>query len=128
MKKAIRDMTVADRVLLVTLLVFSLTGIFIVREAVPLTPEVIVEVDGRTVFTAPLDADKNVLLDCPHGKIGIEIKDRRVRINEAHCPNGLCMKEGWVSQGVIVCLPNKVVVFVGGRGNRLNKELDAVTG
>ncbi|MHB8880834.1 MAG: NusG domain II-containing protein [Thermodesulfovibrionales bacterium] len=128
MKKAIRDMTVADRVLLVLLLSVSLTGIFIVREAVPLTAEVIVEMDGRTVFTAPLDADKNILLDSVHGKIGIEIKDHRVRINEAHCPNRLCMKEGWVSQGVIVCLPSKVVVFVGGRGNRLNKELDAVTG
>ena len=49
----------------------------------------------------------------------IEIKDGRVRMLEASCPNHLCIRQGWISlEGQsIVCLPNKVVVRIEGSGN-----------
>ena len=49
----------------------------------------------------------------------IEIKDCRVRMLEASCPNHLCIRQGWISlEGQsIVCLPNKVVVRIEGSGN-----------
>lgn len=128
MKKIIRNMTLADRILFVFLLTTSLSGIFIVREALPKATDVVVEINGRAVYTAPLSIDKKVLLNTTYGDTEIEIKSSKVRIKEAHCPNQLCMKEGWISQGVIVCLPNRLVVFVGGRGKRLRKNLDAVAG
>jgi hypothetical protein len=128
MKRMIRTMTFADRLLFVFLLTASISGIFIAREALPESADVVVEINGRAVYTAPLSIDRKVLLNSICGETEIEIRSSRVRIKEAHCPNRLCMKEGWISRGVIVCLPNKLVVFVGGRGNRLKKDLDAVTG
>ena len=49
----------------------------------------------------------------------VEIKDGRVRMIEASCPNHLCIRQGWISlEGQsIVCLPNKVVVRIEGSGN-----------
>ena len=46
----------------------------------------------------------------------IEIKDGRVRMLEASCPNHLCIRQGWIRfEGhSIVCLPNKVTVIVRG--------------
>lgn len=41
-----------------------------------------------------------------------EIKDGRVRMIEAHCPDQLCIQQKAVGAegGTIVCLPNKVVI------------------
>jgi hypothetical protein len=128
MKRIIRTMTLADRLLLVLLLTASISGIFIVREALPESTDVVVEINGRTVYSAPLGIDKKVLLSGPCGEMEIEVRSGKVRIKDAHCPNKLCMKEGWISRGFIVCLPNKLVVFVGGRGSWPKKDLDAVTG
>ena len=49
----------------------------------------------------------------------IEIKDGKVRMIEAHCPNHLCVHQGWIGlEGQsIVCLPNKVTVSVCGTGD-----------
>ena len=49
----------------------------------------------------------------------IEIRDGRVRMLEASCPNHLCIHQGWIRfEGQsIVCLPNKVTVTVHGTGD-----------
>lgn len=41
-----------------------------------------------------------------------EIKDGRVRMIYADCPDQLCIKQGSIdsSGGMIVCLPNKVII------------------
>ena len=51
----------------------------------------------------------------------------RVRISEADCPDGSCVRQGWSSGGVrpIVCLPHRLVItFEGGGG----LDLDAIAG
>jgi hypothetical protein len=64
--------------------------------------------------------------------MAVEIKDRKVRIKEAHCPNKLCIMEGWISRGAIVCLPNKIVVKIVGvkdkKKHRNTDSIDAITG
>lgn len=49
----------------------------------------------------------------------IEIRDGRVRMLEASCPNHLCIRQGWIRfEGQsIVCLPNKVTVTIRGTGD-----------
>ena len=128
MKTIIGNITLADRLLLVFLAAASIAGIFITRDAMSRSSDVIVEIDGRPVYTFPLQTDRTVSVEGPFGETLIEIKGNKARIREAHCPNRLCVKEGWVSRGVIVCLPNRIVVFVGGRGDRRGKDVDAVTG
>ena len=47
----------------------------------------------------------------------IEVEQGRIRISQAHCPDELCVRQGWVSGGPmpIVCLPHRLVIrMVGG--------------
>jgi len=127
LKKIISHTTFADKLLFLILLIGSVSGIFIARDAMPLATGVVIDVDGKPAYNFPLDVDRTVTLRGPYGKMVVEIKGRRVRMKEAHCPNQICVKEGWISSGVIVCLPNKVVVTVGG-GTAGPKGVDAVTG
>ena len=55
-----------------------------------------------------------------------EIKNGKVRMIEADCPDHLCMKQKAVDStgGTIVCLPNKVVIE-GEKGNRSEEETPA---
>jgi hypothetical protein len=126
LKRIFHNTTLADRLLFIFLISVSIAGIFISREAMSQSSEVSIEVDGRQVYTLPLDVNKLIPIDGPYGKTVIEIKDRRVRVKEAHCPNQICVKEGWISRGAIVCLPNRIVVLVG--GGKARKDVDAVTG
>ena len=58
----------------------------------------------------------------------VEIDNKRVRMLEADCPDGLCVRQGWVSSGLVpvVCLPNRVVITFEGNSN--DTGVDAVVG
>ena len=58
----------------------------------------------------------------------IDVEPGRIRVLEASCPDGLCVRQGWVSSGFvpIVCLPNRLVItFEGGHSDN---GVDAVVG
>lgn len=47
----------------------------------------------------------------------IEVEQGRIRVAEADCPDGVCVRRGWSDQGTgpIACLPHKLVIrFTGG--------------
>jgi hypothetical protein len=126
LKRIVKITTLADRLLFLLLISASLAGIFYSREAVSKSSDVVIEVNGRPQYTFPLYSDRTVSVSGPYGNTVIEIKDRKVRVKEAHCPNQLCVKEGWISRGAIVCLPNRIVVLVGGGDH--GKDIDAISG
>lgn len=126
MKEIIRSTTIADRLLFLVLLIGSVAGIFIARDALPQATGVVIDVAGKPAYNLPIEVNRTVTLHGPYGKMVVEIRDRKVRMKEAHCPNLLCVKEGWISKGVIVCLPNKVVITVGG-GTAGPEGVDAIT-
>jgi len=128
LKTVIRTTTVADKLLFLILITASVAGIFISREAMPRGADVIIEINGKTAYTFALDKDRTFPVPGPCGETVVEIKDKKVRVREAHCPNRLCEKQGWVARGVIVCLPNRIVISVGGKAAVSPKDIDAVTG
>lgn len=48
------------------------------------------------------------------GGLVVEVRDGKVAIVEADCPNQVCVKTGWIRRPgeVIACVPNKVLVEV----------------
>ncbi len=128
MKTVIKNTTIADRLLFFFLITASVAGIFASREAMPKGSDVIVEVGGKTAYTFALDTDRIFQVPGPLGVTVVEIRDKKVRVKEAHCPNRLCEKQGWVARGAIVCLPNRVVISVGGKADNTPKGVDAITG
>jgi len=57
----------------------------------------------------------------------IQIEQGRIRVSESNCPDGFCVKQGWVSGGKIpiVCLPHRLVIEFSD-GNK--PDIDAITG
>jgi len=128
LKESIKNTTLADRLLFILLIAVSVAGILISREALSQGSDVIVEIDGKPAYTLPLYANRLLSLGGPYGNTLIEIQDGKVRVKEAHCRNQICVREGWISKGVIVCLPNRLVIIVGGSKKDQQQGIDAITG
>ena len=57
----------------------------------------------------------------------ISVERGRIRVSEANCPDGICVRLGWVSGGAapIVCLPNRLIIrFESGQA----PDIDAIVG
>jgi hypothetical protein len=125
LKKLHDSTTLADKILFLTLIVLSLSGIIFIREVLPKSQSVRVEVDGKLLYLLPLDKNRIISVDGPIGKTYIEIYDHRVRITGSPCQNKLCIQQGWMKSGAIVCLPNRVIVTIGNSDE--TKPIDAST-
>jgi hypothetical protein len=118
--------TLADKILLIFCVLLSCYSFAYVKEAIPKGTEVRIEVDGKLKYSLPLNRDRTLVLSGVIGKTLVEIRGGRVRIKEAPCSNKICIHEGWIDKGSIICLPNKVVVTVSRPEN--DKDPDAVSG
>lgn len=75
-----------------------------------------IKVDGEPYGTYSLGKDQVIAI----GDTNVcEIKNGKVKMTEANCPDHLCMKQPAVGSagGFIVCLPNKVVIQGEGEGD-----------
>jgi hypothetical protein len=128
LKETLKNTTLADRLLFFFLVSLSIAGIFISRDALSQGSDVVVDVDGKPAYTLPLNVSRMLSVDGPYGPTLIEIEKGKVRVKESHCRNQICVREGWISRGVIVCLPNKLVIIVGGSNKYQKQGIDAITG
>lgn len=75
-----------------------------------------ITVNGELYGTYSLDEDQEIPIKDSDGNVTntAEIKDGKVFMIEATCPDKLCIKQGKKSDAnsEIVCLPNKVVISV----------------
>ena len=80
--------------------------------------------DGEKIATLELSVDSVQKVQSNHGVNVITVKDGKIAVTEADCPDHYCMDRGYCSGGThIVCLPNRLVIqFVG------KQEIDGVAG
>ncbi len=80
--------------------------------------------EGKLLYTLDLRVDRVVTVATDTGRNVITVKDGRIGVTEADCPDGYCMQRGFCSSGPqIVCLPNRLVIrFIG------QQEADGITG
>jgi hypothetical protein len=59
----------------------------------------------------------------------IAVEPGRIRVSAANCPDGSCVRQGWISDGLlpVVCLPHRLIIRLEG-GDPPETELDAVVG
>lgn len=117
-------MTRADRTLVVVLaLVAALAWPVVAAVASHAASEVVISSPSGT-STSPLSADAKLTVDGILGPVVVSIEGGAVRVVESGCPDQVCVRTGAVrtSGSVIACVPNGVVVRVGGGGGA---ELDA---
>ena len=66
---------------------------------------------GELLYTLPLSVDTTVTVQTDGGTNTVTVKDGRVAVTEADCPDGYCVKRGFCGGGAqIVCLPNRLVL------------------
>ena len=71
--------------------------------------------DGQVNRLVNLKVDQEFTVPCPGGFNTVTVKDGKIAVTEASCPDHYCMHRGFCNSGAsIVCLPNKLVIeFVG---------------
>lgn len=88
--------------------------------------KVLIRRDGEVLYSLDLSKETNRTFVIPYGGSSntIEIRDGRIRVMEAECPDKVCVRTGWLSSSAIpiVCLPNHLeILFASG-----NDDIDAV--
>ena len=70
--------------------------------------------DGRLLYSFDLSNTEDSEIEIPYGNSSntVEIKDGKIRVKEAECPDKTCVNMGWLSSASmpIVCLPNHLVI------------------
>lgn len=103
-----------DIIIVAAILLVSLSLLLIVTLSKEEGSTVVVEIDGTTVATYPLD--KNAEYSLNGGSNVLVIADGVAYMNYSNCPDHTCEKTGkirYVGQ-TIICLPNKIAVTVKG--------------
>lgn len=79
---------------------------------------------GKVLHTLPLSKDAQVTVTTEAGTNVITVRDGKVAVTEASCPDQYCVHRGFCSGGTqIVCLPNRLVLKFQGKA-----PLDGTTG
>lgn len=76
----------------------------------------VVRVDGTEVARFRLDEDREYRIQGADGENLLIIRDGEAWVEEASCPDGLCIGMGHIRKvgQSIICLPNKVVIEIVG--------------
>ena len=79
---------------------------------------------GKVVRIVELSVDQEFTVVSETGYNVITVKDGKIAVTEANCPDHYCMRRGFCNSGSqIVCLPNRLVIrFVA------ESKLDGVSG
>ena len=81
--------------------------------------------DGKLLKTVDLRIDQEFTVTAENGGTNVvTVKDGKIAVTEASCPDHYCMKRGFCNSGAdIVCLPNRLVIHFTEA-----QEIDAVIG
>ena len=73
--------------------------------------------DGKPIKTVDLLADQQFTVESAGGYNVVTVKDGKIAVTEASCPDHYCMDRGYCNGGAqIVCLPNRLIIrFTGGQ-------------
>lgn len=84
-----------------------------------------VYVDGELYTSLPLDKDTSTLIESEYGTNRVIVRDKKVFVTDADCPDKLCQKSEISKSGSsIVCLPNHLSVVI--EGGKKDEKIDVV--
>ena len=80
--------------------------------------------NGEVIRTVDLSFDQAFTVETEEGYNVVTVKDGKIAVTEASCPDHHCMARGFCNSGTqIVCLPNRLVIeFLG------EAEIDGIVG
>ncbi|RQW83950.1 MAG: NusG domain II-containing protein [Geobacter sp.] len=126
-------MTKADKYLVAGILFVALISVvlfhhnFLLSQSRVEGGQACIEVHGKLIKKIDLSEKgrkETIKLQGVMGPATIEIAGNRIRMLDAHCPDQICVRRGWIGKPgeSIVCIPNEINIYIE-RGDML----DAVT-
>ena len=112
-KNGKRDLILIGIVLALALCFFIWNRIYFSRPA----SVVEVTIDGKLVETLDLNKDQEITIESITGGTNhLIIKNREAWIDDASCPDKICIHQGKISRDgeMIVCLPNLMIAKITG--------------
>ena len=105
-----------DKVLLAVLLLATAGSFGLLSRYAPEGRYAVILVDGKVREKLDLSVDRVLTVSSAYGTNVVEVKDGRIRVREASCPNQLDVARGWIHRTweEIVCLPNRFVIRIVG--------------
>lgn len=79
-----------------------------------------IEVDGKLYKKVPLQNHEEIIkIESAEGVNIIEITQGKVHVQDADCPDKVCVKDGFISKPgqILVCLPNRVLIQIKGQND-----------
>ena len=116
-------MNKSDLKLIIVIIIIGVILLFILNLQSTQGDNVVVYYENDVVLNASLEINNTYTVSGYNGDVVIEVKDKKVRVNEENSPKHLCSKQGWISSSYesIICLPNKIVVKI-----EATSEIDAI--
>lgn len=108
--------TPGDAVLIALCLALSVTLSFLLPGlVVSAGSEVVIRSSDRVVGRYSLDENRLIEIPGPIGTTTVRVERGRAWVESSPCPNKVCIHMGTVGRegGLIVCVPNEVIVTVG---------------
>lgn len=118
-----------DIILVLSMVIIAAAAFLIINYAVKKDGRyAVIKVDGQEIKTLDLNREETTIeVNGYQGGVNrIVIKDGKVSMTEADCPDELCVKTGKISRTgeTIVCLPHRVVVEI--KGSQKDDAVDSV--
>lgn len=120
--------TPGDRWLVAALLVLGFSMLLAVGQSAP-GSRVVIRVDDKVIFTAPLDEERHVNIPGPVGPTRVGIVNGSVSVEQASCPQRICMGMAPASDGgdMVACVPNRLLIVVEGDSANGEREYDLLS-
>lgn len=112
--------------ILLALLVLSAVAAYAVSQVKVRDATANIYVDGKLVRSIALDRVTEAYTFEVSEENGwestIEVAHGRIRVAKANCPDHICEKQGWISDGIqpIVCLPHRLVIEIVQAGDTID--------
>ena len=115
-----------DIILISAVLSVAIAALVIFRFCIPSGNSVMISVDGKPTEIISLSTDSERVIKTENGTNIAVVKDGKVSVVDATCPDKLCQKHRPISKvgESIVCLPNKVTLRIFSQTS--SQELDVV--
>ena len=107
-----------DLILIVAVVIFAIIALLLInwyKRATTKDAYVVIEVNGEEFGRYPLSKDAEINVASFNGGSNIVvIKNNRVNVSEASCPDRICVKHKEIMYNgeTIICLPNRMTVTI----------------
>ena len=105
----------ADLLLILALLAIAGIAWLVMHFSAETGGVAVITVDGAELIRLRLSEDIQLTVG-ENGWNKVVVRDGAVRVEDASCPDHLCVNQGWIrySGETIICLPNKLVISIEG--------------